>query len=138
MAYVSNHTADIDMRKRLRATLQADYERFTKTRKVTVAPGYPATPAPPRGLSPAQRIEADVVQHKSRGRTKCHPDEVRALLDDSRRLCRNRQATMEGLSMAAGLSRSAMSKYGTGECSPTPASLKELRRIIDELMGKTA
>lgn len=104
---------------------------------MTVAPGFPANPVPPRGLSPAQRIESDVEQRKVRGRSKCHPEEVRALLDDAYRLCRTKQATMEGLSIAAGLSRSAMSKYSTGENSPTPASLKELRRIIDELMGKT-
>lgn len=59
MSYVSNHTADIEIRARQRAALDADYAAYIKQRRpVTVAPGYTQTP---RALSPQQRIEADVA-----------------------------------------------------------------------------
>lgn len=61
MTYVSNHTADIAMRDKHRAALEKDYKAFIKSRKVTVAPGYPST-VKPRPLSPQHRIEADVAE----------------------------------------------------------------------------
>ena len=59
MAYVSNCLADIEIRSRQRAALEAEYAAYIKQRRpVTVAPGYTQTP---RALSPQQRIEADVA-----------------------------------------------------------------------------
>ena len=59
MAYVSNCLADIAIRAKQRAALEADYAAYIKQRRpVTVAPGYTQTP---RALSPQQRIEADVA-----------------------------------------------------------------------------
>lgn len=60
MTYISNHTADIAIKARQRATLEAEYKAYIKQRRpVTVAPGYTQTP---RALSPQQRIEADVAE----------------------------------------------------------------------------
>ena len=59
MSYVSNHTAEIAIRAKQRATIEADIAAYIKQRRpVTVAPGYTQTP---RALSPQQRIEADVA-----------------------------------------------------------------------------
>ena len=53
MSYISNHTADIAIKARQRATLEAEYKAYIKQRRpVTVAPGYTQTP---RALSPQQR-----------------------------------------------------------------------------------
>lgn len=59
MSYVSNHTADIAIKAKQRAQLDAEYKAYIMQRRpVTVAPGYTQTP---RALSPQQRIEADVA-----------------------------------------------------------------------------
>jgi hypothetical protein len=59
MTYISNHTADIAIKARQRAAIDADCAAYIKQRRpVTVAPGYTQTP---RALSPQQRIEADVA-----------------------------------------------------------------------------
>ena len=43
MTYVSNHTADIAIKAKQRAQLDAEYKAYIKQRRpVTVAPGYPA------------------------------------------------------------------------------------------------
>lgn len=59
MTYISNHTADIAIKARQRAAIEADCSAYIKQRRpVTVAPGYTQTP---RALIPQQRIEADVA-----------------------------------------------------------------------------
>ena len=60
MAYVSNHTADIGIRAKQRATLEAEQRAFIRRGgKITEVPGFTAIPPT---LTQQQRIAASVAE----------------------------------------------------------------------------
>ena len=60
MAYVSNHTAEIETRAKQRATLEAEQRAFLRRGgKITEVPGFTAIPPT---LTQQQRIAASVAE----------------------------------------------------------------------------
>jgi len=112
----SNHTSDIAARQAVRDSLQADYEAFIRRRKVTVVPGYPDKPIPPR-----EKIakEPDPVKPS---RAKGAPRNIKPWMryHEMTDLARKHGITAPELSRATGISRATIDCLMCGGYNPRP------------------
>jgi len=127
----SNHTSDIAARQAVRDSLQADYEAFIRRRKVTVVPGYPDKPIPPR-----EKIakEPDPVKPS---RAKGAPRNIKPWMryHEMTDLARKHGITAPELARATGISRATIDCLMCGEYNPRPDRQTIIEAAILQLVS---
>lgn len=131
---ITHHSSLISIKDPVRAELASDTDAWLKRgHVVTTRPGYVAMPVPPRPLNQQQRIQVAVDESRQRKTdNRGYTDvELRQVVADAFELLRTRRMTMQCLSRAAGLAKSALSKYANKETLPSSESYQKLRKYID-------
>lgn len=114
--YASNHTNDVAQRQPLRETLQADYEAFIRRRKVTVVPGYPERPVPPREKIAKEPEPVKPARSKGAARSQ----KVWPRYFEMQALIRKHGITPLELSSETGIARTTMTSIIKGDYNPRP------------------
>ena len=114
--YASNHTNDVAQRQHLRDTLQADYEAFIRRKPVTVVPGYPGRPVPPR-----EKIAREPEPPKpSRAKGATRSLKVWPRYFEMEALIRKHGLTPLELSSETGIARQTITSIIKGDYNPRP------------------
>lgn len=112
----SNHTNDVAQRQPLRESLQADYEAFIRRKPVTVVPGYPDKPVPPR-----EKIAKEPEPPKpARSKGAARSQKVWLRYFEMEALIRKHGLTPLELSGETGIARQTMTSIIKGDYNPRP------------------
>lgn len=126
MAYVSNCLADIEIRSRQRAALEAEYAAYIKQRRpVTVAPGFPSTPKP---LPPKK--DAPAPEPQKRERRNEAPARVWPRMAEMLELKRMYRVSAAAIARRVGVAHSTMACILSGEYNATASTQAKIEEAI--------
>ena len=126
MSYVSNHTADIAIKARQRAALEAEYAAYIKQRRpVTVAPGFPSTPKP---MPPKK--DAPAPEPKKRERRNEAPARIWPRMAEMLELKRMYRVSAAAIARRVGVAHSTMACILSGEYNTTASTQAKIEEAI--------
>ena len=130
--YASNHTNDVAQRQHLRDTLQADYEAFIRRKPVTVVPGYPGRPVPPR-----EKIAREPEPPKpSRAKGAARSQKVWPRYFEMEALIRKHSITPLELSRETGIARQTITSIIKGDYNPRPDRQAVIEAAVQRLVAE--
>jgi hypothetical protein len=126
MSYVSNHTADIAIKAKQRAQLDAEYKAYIMQRRpVTVAPGYPDKPAPKQ-----VRPTAPAPEPQKRERRNEAPARVWPRMAEMLELKRMYRVSAAAIARRVGVAHSTMACILSGEYNATASTQAKIEEAI--------